>query len=433
MVEYFIGALAGLFIGLLFYWLERVKTGQQRMALSLVHQRLHKRESELEAARAKQLAAVQRIAQLETMQQTLIQQLEHGEKKATSMEEKLLYQFKNISDTLLEQKSTKFTQQNKAQLDALLLPFKEKIAAFQTQVADNQRASIEGTIALKQEFQRVNDLYAQMREDAAQTTRALLGNNKLQGTWGEGLATTLLDSFGLRKNEQYFVQQSVTTAEGKRYIPDIIIKLPEGRCIVLDVKVSLVDYMKSCNAEEEEEKAHFLKKHLQSIKTHVKRLSEKNYTKAYSLEGLDFVLLLLPIERAFSLAIEQEPTLFEEAYKQNIVLVSPTTLRATLCMIDQIWKHAYRNQHANDIARKGGEIYTKFVNFVADLNKVRQQLALSQKSCDMAFKKLSEGRGNLIQKMEQLQKMGGGTHKRVVLPEGLRNQLSPTLSTAPDG
>lgn len=234
---------------------------------------------------------------------------------------------------------------------------------------------------------------------------------------GEVHALHLLERTGLRQNEQYFVQQGFATEDGKRHVPDFVIKLPGDRNIVMDVKVSLVDYVKFFNAGDDKDRAVYLKKHIQSIKGHIKALGEKNYAQMYQLHGLDFVLLLLPMEPAFTVAIQQEPSLFEEAYTKNVVLVSPTTLQATLSMIAHVWRENTRNEHALRIAQESGALYDKFVGFVDDVKRISHQLGLGQRACEDAMKKLTEGKGNLVSKVEKLRSLGARASKRLQEPE----------------
>ena len=376
--------------------------------------------------------------QLQSAEQRLVAlQQEHSTQQEQLAELALLKQgeqalfehFKQASHELFENKSEKLIHRNEQLMQLLLRPLERQIKDFKKQINDNHHITTEKTLALKQEFEKVNTLYQKISEQSARTTRALMGDNKRQGIWGETHALQLLEGTGLRQNEQFFVQKSFTTDDGKRLIPDIVIKLPAKRSIILDVKVSLIDYMKYCNSTDPKEKEHYCKKHVQSIKKHIKSLREKDYAQVYALQGFDFVLMLLPVEGAFALAIEQEPSLFQEAYEDHIILTSPATLRAILGMIDQLWKNDYRNEHALAIARKSGEIYNKFVNFVEALNKVRRQLNLAQRTCDQAMDRLATGKGNLISKAAQLQKLGAATTKKLPLAEELPVTLPLNIAT----
>lgn len=409
MIVYILGTLCVLF-GIGLFW-QQLKYEKIAIQLKLTTKKAQDQAAQMEDSLQAKEALRAEVTALTIDNKHLAHQLSQGEQQTKVMKEQLLLQFKNLSNELLEQKSAKFTQQNKKQIEDILLPLREKLRDFQKQVADTQQVSIKGNMALKQEFEKVNSLYEKMREDSQKTTQAIMGDNKLQGTWGEMHALQILESTGLRKDEQYFVQESFTTAEGKRYVPDIIIKLPGGRNIVMDVKVSLVHYVKFFNANDEAEKAKYLKKHIQSLKNHIKSLHEKNYVQLYGLKQLDFVLLLLPIDPAFYVATKHEPSLFQEAFERNILLVSPATLRAAMPFIAHIWKNNLRNTNALEIARQSGLLYDKFVGFVEDLKKIGYQLKLAEKAYEQAFKKLEDGRGNMITKVEQIKKLGARTTK----------------------
>lgn len=422
MVEWFIiGSVIGLLVGLLAALFQRGQHQATKIALHITEKKLQDTTQEHHHKTRQNEQLREQVVHLEATRKNLLEQAERQNQEVASMGKKLFLQFSHVSNEILETKSEKLTKQNKDQLESLLLPLREKIEDFQKQIAHTKEASMAGTMALKEEFQKVNAIYEKIHQESKKATEAILGNNKLQGTWGEVNALHILERTGLRKNEQYFIQKSFVATDGKRCIPDILIKLPDKRHIIMDVKVSLLDYVKFFNATDTKEKQHYLKKHLSSIKTHIRQLSGKNYAQAYDLSTIDFVLLLLPVEAAFSLAIQQEPSLFEEAYTSNIVLVSPTTLRATLSIIEHVWKVNDQNQHAAEIARQSGALYDKFANLVEDFKKLGHQLHLSQKSYDQALKRLASGRGNLIQKVEHLKKLGARatTNKDLVVLQPL--------------
>ena len=354
-----------------------------------------------------------RYFKAEGLNESLMERLKRDEEETQERERLLLTQFENLSNSLLEAKSEKFTKQNKVQIESMLAPFGEKIKDFQRQLLDSYKSSVADRAGLKHEFERVHALYDRIHRESVQLSKAILGDNKIQGSWGEVHALQILEGAGLRKNEQYFVQQVFKSHEGKRLIPDIVIKLPGDRNIVMDVKVSLVDYLRFFNTDDKAERKMHLRNHIKSIRKHIASLSGKCYTQLHGLAGLDFVLLLLPVEPAFSLALQEEPSLFQEAYEKNIVLVSPATLRATLTIIEQLWRAEYRNKHALALAEESGALYDKFVGFWKDLQKVGQKLKGSQSAYDEAVKKLIGGRGNLVKRVERLREMGAKTHKRL--------------------
>ena len=402
--------MSGFLVGALFLWREHTARKIVEKERDMVAKDLRTTTQQLEQLHIDNASFREQAIALEAEKKQLLNKAKEEAQQKKMLEEKLFLEFKALSSDLLQHNSVAFSKQNREQMDLLLKPLHEKISDFQKQVIAAQQTSHERNVVLKQEFEKVHQFYEKMHQDASKTTKAIMGDNKMQGTWGEMHALQLLERTGLRKNEQYFVQKSFSTSEGKRYMPDIIIKLPGARSLVVDVKVSLVDYVKFFNAEESK-KEHYLKKHIHSIRNHIKTLSEKNYAQLYELHGLDFVLMLLPLEPAFSLAVQHAPALLEEAYVKNVVLVSPTTLQATLFIIEHIWRDANRNRHALQIAQQSGALYDKFVSFVEDIKKISRQLQLSQQACDQAMKKLSEGKGNLVSKAEKLKKLGARTSK----------------------
>jgi DNA recombination protein RmuC len=266
-------------------------------------------------------------------------------------------------------------------------------------------------VALRTEVKKLSELNTQITKEAENLAKAIKGDTKTQGNWGEFILERILEKSGLTKDREYRVQASFVTEEGKRYQPDVIVKLPDDKHIIIDAKVSLVSYEQFFNAEQASERALALKKHILSIRKHIKELSEKNYHSEYGLKGLDFVLMFIPIEPAFSLAVQHDLDIFNEAYEKNIVLVSPTTLIATLRSIANIWKHEYQNHNALEIAQQGGALYDKFVGFVEDLKHLGRQMDVAQKAYQEAMKKLYEGKGNLVRRAHNIKALGARTSK----------------------
>ena len=290
-------------------------------------------------------------------------------------------------------------------------PLGERIQSFEKQVVQTNKESLERNVALRTEVKKLGELNAQITKEAENLTKAIKGDTKTQGNWGEFILERILEKSGLVKDREYSVQTSFLTEEGKRYQPDVIVKLPEGKHVIIDAKVSLVSYELFFNTEQPSERALALKKHIQSMRKHIKELSEKNYQSQYNLRGLDFVLMFVPMEPAFSLAVQHDLELFNEAYEKNIVLVSPTTLMATLRTIANIWKHEYQNQNALEIAQQGGALYDKFVGFVEDLQHLGRQMDVTQKTYAEAMKKLYEGKGNLVRRAQNIKALGASTSK----------------------
>ena len=261
-----------------------------------------------------------------------------------------------------------------------------------------------------------------MSKDATNLTKAIKGDSKVQGGMGEIILERVLERSGLMKDREYFVQESFTSEDGRRRQPDVIIKLPEGKNIIIDSKMSLTDYERYFSAENEEEQLLALKSHVQSIKRHIKQLSEKNYHNVYNIGSLDFVLMFIPIEPAFGLAVHYDNELFAEAFERNIVIVSTSTLLATLKTIASIWRQEKQNQNAQEIARQSGALYDKFVGLVEDLIEIGKKMDMSKKSYESAMKKLSLGTGNLVGRAEKIKELGAKTTK--TLPAELLNRAA---------
>ncbi len=408
--------LIGLIIGALSSWyIAHAKLGAYSQTLQTklegAQQQLKEAKEELVLTHHQNRQLGQDFVRLETVNQHLTAKLGEQKQAVEAMQEKLTIQFKNLANDLLEEKSKKFTDQNKINLEGILKPLGERIQAFENQVVQTNKESLERSVALRTEVKKLNELNAQITKEAENLTKAIKGDTKTQGNWGEFILESILEKSGLTKDREYSVQASFLTEEGKRYQPDIIIQLPEGKHIIIDAKVSLVNYDQFFNTEQPQERALALKKHIQSIRKHIKELSEKNYQSEYGLKGLDFVLMFIPIEPAFSLAVQHDLGIFNEAYEKNIVLVSPTTLMATLRTIANIWKHAYQNQNALEIAQQGGALYDKFVGFVEDLKHLGRQMDITQKAYLEAMKKLYEGKGNLVRRAHNIKILGARTSK----------------------
>jgi len=388
--------------------------GQQQALqtrLDATSQQLTEAKGTLMQAQDQNLQLAQEVARLEAVQQHLTEKLGEHKQEAAAIQDKLTIQFKNLANDLLEEKSKKFTDQNKVNLEGLLKPLGERIQAFEQQVVQTNKESLERNVALRTEVRKLNELNTQITKEAENLAKAIKGDTKAQGNWGEFILESILEKSGLVRDREYSVQASFVTEEGKRYQPDVIVKLPEGKHLIIDAKVSLVNYEQFCSAEQEVERGLALKKHVQSIRRHIQALSEKNYQQQYNLTGLDFVLMFVPVEPAFSLAAQHDTALFDDAYEKNIVLVAPSTLIATLRTIANIWKHEYRNQNALEIAQQGGALYDKFVDFTEDIMKLGRQMETTQETYLKATKKLYEGRGNLLRRAEDIKALGARTSK----------------------
>ena len=315
-------------------------------------------------------------------------------------------QFKSLASDILEEKSKRFTEQNQTNLGALLDPLKLKITEFQSQVERSYVQEGKERSALSVELSHLKELNQQLSEDAKNLTRALRGSAKAQGTWGEWILETVLDGSGLRKGHEYVVQSNLSREDGTRALPDVVIHLPEGRSLVIDSKVSLVAYEEFAVTENEGERAAAGKRHMESIKGHIKGLSGKNYQSLYHLNSLDFVLLFVPIEPAFMLAVASDKDLFMDAWNRNVLLVSPSTLLFVVRTVAHLWRQEAQSRNAQEIAKRGAELYDKFVGFVEDMNSIGTRLKQAQSAYADAHGKLSSGRGNLVGQAQKLRQLG---------------------------
>ncbi|MDA6069365.1 DNA recombination protein RmuC [Flavobacterium sp. AC] len=343
----------------------------------------------------------------------------HKEQKneITELQEKFTKEFENLANKILDEKSAKFTEQNSENMKNILLPLQDKIQGFEKKVEQTHKESIDYHAALRQQIIGLSEMNAQMSKETLNLTKALKGDSKMQGNWGELVLERVLEKSGLEKGREYEVQQSFTNSEGNRVLPDVVINLPDGKKMIVDSKVSLVAYERWINEETEILKIDFLKEHINSIKRHVEQLGNKNYHDLYQIESPDFVLLFIPIEPAFAIALNEDPTLYNKAFDRNIVIVTPTTLLATLRTIDSMWTNQKQQENAFEIARQAGALYDKFEGFVTDLVRIGNKIKDTKTEYESAMSKLVDGRGNLISSVEKLKKMGAKAKKS--LPENI--------------
>lgn len=330
--------------------------------------------------------------------------------------EALTSQFKNLANEILEDKSKRFTEQNVANLDALLKPLQTKLSEFKEQVNTSYGNEARERFALKSEIERLANLNLRMSDETRSLTQALKGDSKVQGNWGELVLESILESSGLRKGEEYLVQDSHTQTDGSRLQPDVVVKLPEGRSLVVDSKVSITAYSRHAEATDPTVSEQELAAHIQSLRQHIQGLSSKNYSSLYGIGSVDFVLMFVPIEPAFLLALKTAPNLYQEALAKNIVLVCPSTLMATLRTVAHLWRQDHQNRNALEIAKQCGTLYDKFVGFVDDLEKLGQRLDQAQTSYHDAFNKLKSGKGNLIRTAEKVRELGVKPSKNLSAP-----------------
>ena len=335
------------------------------------------------------------------------------EKYIIELQMKSKVEFENIANKILEEKSSKFTEQNRANLDLILSPLKENIKAFEAKVDLVYKNESDERNVLKGAISELMIQSKQIQDDANNLTRALKGDNKKQGNWGEIILERILERSGLVKDREYRIQTSLDTLDGRRLQPDILIDLPDEKHIVVDSKVSLIGYERMVSAETEEDRELFLKQHILSIKGHIQDLSGKNYHDMYQINSPDFVLLFIPIESSFGIAVQKDAELFNYAWDRKVVIVSPSTLLATLRTISSIWKQERQNRNVLEIARLSGSMYDKFVGFLTDMESIGKNIRQSQDAYDKAINKLSTGAGNLSSTSEKIKKLGAKTNKQI--------------------
>ena len=352
----------------------------------------------------------------------LQERLDKQKEELEDLHKKIKEQFENIAHKIVFDNSRMIQQQHSDKLTDILTPLKEKIEKFENTVNSTHKESIRENQSLKEQLKLLQDLNKSIGEEARNLTTALKGQVKTQGNWGELILETILERSGLVKDREYFVQYSMTSEEGKRQQPDVIIKLPENKTIIIDSKVSLNAYERYSSATVESEKEIALKEHITSLRRHIKSLGDKQYHQLYEINTLDFVLLFIPIEPAFSTAIMYDNELFNDAFDNNIVIVSTSTLLATLRTIASIWKLEYQNRNALEIARQGGALYDKFSGFVTDMDKLGEHIDRSHRVWEDARKKLTTGSGNLVRAVEKLKKLGANTSKTI--PASFLNDAS---------
>ena len=325
-------------------------------------------------------------------------------------------EFKLLAQQILDEKSKKFTEVNQSQMKQILDPFQQAMKAFKEKVELNEKESVGRHHALKQQLTELQKLNQQLSQEALNLTRALKGESKTQGIWGETILNRLLEKSGLEKDREYFVQQSFQAAEGserKRVQPDVVIQLPDQKKLIIDAKVSLTAYERFINTDDETEQQNHIKQHLLSLKTHINGLAKKSYDELLQGESPEFILMFIPVEPAFSLALKEDPELYNYAFERNIVMVTPSTLLATLKIVDNMWRNEKQRKNAVEIALKAGALYDKFHGLVEDLNKVGQKLSGAQESYQAAMNKLTSGKGNLLGRVEKLKELGAKAKKQL--------------------
>ena len=410
----FVALAIGLFVGAGIIWLvQRALITRLTEQLLASEQNLQRLATEHDALTLlqNQLTIKKHELSTEIAKLTTTLELERSQTKEKfefreNTEKQLSNQFKILADEILEEKSRKFTDQNKTNLDQILEPLKIKISEFQGKVQEVYIQEGKDRSALSEQVKQLMALNNQLSDDAHNLTQALKGQSKAQGNWGELILERVLEASGLRKGHEYNVQISHVREDGTRVQPDVVIHLPENRHLIVDAKVSLTAYEIHANADNDPERNAAIKKHLESVRSHIKELSEKNYQRLYGLQSFDFVLMFIPVEPAFMLAISHDNNLWLESWNKNILLVSPSTLLFVVRTVAHLWKQEQQNRNAQEIASRGAELYNKLAGFVDDLNMLGKRLQQAQISYDDAYSKFSKGKGNVIRQAEMLKQLG---------------------------
>ena len=424
IISILISAIIGGYLGMLFTKLKskseqstlEERQNQMSSIISELKDNLSKVENEREEIRKEKDFLNTELARKNSEYENLQQLNIKRDAEIEQRQEQLRKDFELLATKILDEKSEKVTLQNKENIKNILNPLQEKIKTFEEKVDLTQKESISMHSALKEQLLGLKDLNLQMTKETTNLTRALKGDSKMQGNWGELVLERVLEKSGLEKDREYFVQQSFTLADGSRVLPDVVLHLPDGKKMIIDSKVSLTDYERLVNADDED-KAQFLKAHVNSIKRHVDQLSEKNYQDLYDIESPDFVLMFIPIEPAFAVVVNEDNSIYNKAFEKNIVIVTPSTLLATLRTIDSMWNNEKQQQNAIEIARQAGALYDKFEGLVSDLTGVGKKIDAAKSDYSAAMNKLVDGRGNLITSVEKLKKMGAKAKKS--LPEAI--------------
>lgn len=421
IVTFIIALAIGIFLGKIIFSANAKsdKAGLEEKLNGLLQQieqfksQLNQTVQERETIRTDKESLAIQLSKKETDFENLWERNKEQKEEVEKLQQKFTKEFENLANKILEEKTNKFTEQNKENLKNILTPLQDKIQLFEKKVEDTHKESIDYHAALRQQILGLRQMNEQMSKETLNLTKALKGDSKMQGNWGELILERVLEKSGLEKGREYEVQQSFVTEEGNRVFPDVVINLPDGKKMVVDSKVTLTAYERYINEEDDDAKNQHLKEHIISLKRHVDQLSEKNYHDLYQMESPDFVLLFIPIESAFALALNEDTSLYNKAFEKNIVIVTPSTLLATLRTIDSMWTNQKQQENALEIARQAGALYDKFEGFVADLVKVGNKIKDSKIEYDNAMSKLVEGSGNLINRVENLKKMGAKAKKAI--------------------
>jgi DNA recombination protein RmuC len=415
LLIYLIITIASIFIGLfLGKNFTRLKFEKKQATLeernTILSDSFHEITEDLKKSQLEKEALIATKTRLGTELKNSELKLVENKKELDKIQEKFTKEFENLANKILDEKSSKFTEQNKLNITSILDPLKEKIEVFEKKVSESQKESIGMHSALKEQLNSLKNLNIQMSKEAINLTKALKGDSKTQGDWGETQLEILLEKANLAKDIHFTTQGGYRDEEGRLKKPDFIINLPDNRHLIVDSKVSLTNYEAYFNEEDEKQKGVYLKKHIESIRKHIKELSDKKYESLYEINSPDYVLMFVPIEPAYLLALSNNNQLYLEALDKNVVLVSTSTLLATLSTVSSMWRQENQKKNVLEIANQAGRLYDQFVNLTDDLIKVGNQLKTVQGSYDISMKKLT-GKGNLIKKVEKIKELGAKTSK----------------------
>ena len=415
LLIYLIITIASIFIGLfLGKNFTRLKFEKKQATLeernTILSNSFHEITEDLKNSQLEKEALIATKTRLDTELKNSELKLVENKQELDKIQEKFTKEFENLANKILDEKSSKFTEQNKLNITSILTPLKEKIEVFEKKVSESQKESIGMHSALKEQLNNLKDLNIQMSKEAINLTKALKGDSKTQGDWGETQLEILLEKANLAKDIHFTTQGGYRDEEGRLKKPDFIINLPDNRHLIVDSKVSLTNYEAYFNEEDEKQKEVYLKKHIESIRKHIKELSDKKYESLYEINTPDYVLMFVPIEPAYLLALSNNNQLYLEALDKNVVLVSTSTLLATLSTVSSMWRQENQKKNVLEIANQAGRLYDQFVNLTDDLIKVGNQLKTVQGSYDTSMKKLT-GKGNLIKKVEKIKELGAKTSK----------------------
>lgn len=412
------GLLAGgVLVGLLWYLVMRTRQKSGNLLETEWKGQLLQTRSLLNEKEQTILELNRQLAAGETELKNMQEKLQTQKQELESIQDKFRQEFKILANEILEEKSKKFTEHNRTRLEELLKPLGEKIRDFEKKVEETYDKEAQQRFSLKEEVKRLAELNQQVSRQTENLTLALKGDSKTQGSWGEVILENILEKSGLTKDREYYVQASFTLEDGKRLQPDVVVQYPGNRSLVIDSKVSLTAYERYVAAMDEKEKDQALKEHNQSLRNHIRELAVKNYQDIYQLNSLDFVMLFMPVEPAYLLAIHRDNELWQFAYEKRVLLISPTNLIAALKMVASLWQQEYQNRNAMEIAEQGGALYDKFVLLMEDLRQIGKKLDETQKAYHDSMNKIKEGKGNLIRKVEQIRELGAKAKKN--LPKNL--------------